>query len=84
MRDLQLVEAEDLAIWRHAAEPDLVIVSKDSDFHGLSLLYGHPPKTVWLRVGNAPTPDIAELLRRRQEAMRRFYEHPDAALLALA
>lgn len=55
VRDLQLVEADDLTIWRYAAEHDLVLVSKDSDFHQMSLLYGHPPKTVWLRVGNAPT-----------------------------
>jgi predicted nuclease of predicted toxin-antitoxin system len=37
VRDLRLIEAEDSAIWRFAAEHDLVIVSKDSDFHELSL-----------------------------------------------
>lgn len=46
VRDLRLVEAEDLTKWRHAAERGLVIVLKDSGFHGLSLLHGHPPKTV--------------------------------------
>lgn len=33
VRDLQLVEADDLTIWRYAAERELAIVSKDSDFH---------------------------------------------------
>jgi predicted nuclease of predicted toxin-antitoxin system len=84
VRELGLVEADDLTIWRYAAEHGLVIVSKDSDFHGLSLLHGHPPKTVWLRVGNAPTPAIAKLLRVHHATMRRFHEDPDAALLALA
>jgi len=84
VRDLHLVEADDLTIRRHAAEREPVIVSKDSDFHGLSLLHGHPPKTVWLRVGNAPTSTIATLLRERHATMRRFHDDPDAALLALA
>jgi predicted nuclease of predicted toxin-antitoxin system len=84
VRDLQLVEADDLTIWRYAAEHELIVVSKDSDFHGLSLLHGHPPKTVWLRVGNAPTATIATLLREHHATVRRFHTDPDAALLALA
>lgn len=84
VRDLQLVQADDPTIWRYAAEHELVIVSKDSDFHQMSLLYGHPPKTVWLRVGNAPTSTIAALLRAHHATVRRFHEDPDAALLALA
>ncbi|MGH3089379.1 MAG: DUF5615 family PIN-like protein [Rubrobacteraceae bacterium] len=84
VRDIGLLEADDTAIWRHAAEHDLVIVSKDSDFHQMSLLYGHPPKTVWLRVGNAPTSTVAGLLRERQATMQRFHDDPDSAILALA
>ncbi len=84
VRDLDLLEADDATIWRHAAEHGLIIVSKDSDFHQMSLLYGHPPKTVWLRVGNAPTSTIAELLREHHATMLRFHTDPDAALLALA
>ena len=84
VRDLRLVEADDLTIWRYAAEHGLVIVSKDSDFHQMSLLHGHPPKTGWLRVGNAPTSTIAALLREHHATMRRFHGDPDAALLALA
>jgi predicted nuclease of predicted toxin-antitoxin system len=84
VRNHQLIEADDLTIRRYAAERELIIVFKDSDFHGLSLLYGHPPKTVWLRVGNAPTSTVAALLRERHATMRRFHDDPDAALLALA
>ena len=84
VRDLRLVEADDLTIWRYAAEHDLVIVSKDSDFHQMSLLYGHPPKTVWLRVGNAPTSTTVAPLREHRATLRRFHEDSDAAFLALA
>lgn len=83
VRDLQLSEADDLTIWRYAAEHGLIIVSKDSDFHQMSLLYSHPPKTVWLRVGNAPTSAIVELLREHHVNMQLFVEDLDASLLAL-
>lgn len=81
VRTLGLVEAEDFVIWNYAEEHGFVIVSKDSDFRGLSLLRDHPPKTVLLRVGNAPTPTI---VREHRPTLRRFCEDPDTALLALA
>lgn len=62
----------------------MVIVSKDSDFHQMSLLYGHPPKTVWLRVGNAPTATTVALLQEHRATIRRFHQDTDAAFLALA
>ena len=48
------------------------IASKDGDFHQLSLLRGSPPQVIWLRVGNAPTDDIAALSRARQPALESF------------
>ncbi|MGH2535133.1 MAG: DUF5615 family PIN-like protein [Thermomicrobiales bacterium] len=84
VRYLQFAEADDLSIWHNAAVHDLIIVSKDSDFHQMSLLYGHPPKTVWLRVGNASTATIEALLRDHRETIEHFYEDRDAAFLALA
>ena len=35
--------SDDLRIWQYAASTGFVIVSKDSDFHQLSFLRGHPP-----------------------------------------
>jgi hypothetical protein len=40
-----------------------VIVSKDGDFADLSVLYGAPPKIVWIRRGNCSTAAIVTLLR---------------------
>ena len=48
-----LCSADDDAVWNHAIEHDLVIVSKDSDFHQLSFLRGAPPKVVWLSSATA-------------------------------
>jgi predicted nuclease of predicted toxin-antitoxin system len=75
--------AADEALWRFAAEHELVLVSKDSDFYHRSILRGAPPKVIWLRMGNASTSEIAELLRTRSLVVRRFLEDDDSAFLAL-
>lgn len=83
VRDVNLHEAGDTEIWRYAADHGLTIVSKDSDFHLMSILYGHPPKVVWLRTGNGPTDDALTLLREHHATMERFRADPEAAFLAL-
>ncbi len=55
--------AGDAAVWAFATTHGFVIVSKDSDFADLSILYGAPPKIVWIRRGNCSTSTIAALLR---------------------
>jgi predicted nuclease of predicted toxin-antitoxin system len=37
------------------------IVTKDSDFNELSVVFGFPPKVIWLRRGNCTTRDIEAL-----------------------
>ena len=46
VREVGLSEATDEAVWRHAVEQGLTIVTKDADFHQRSFLFGHPPKVV--------------------------------------
>jgi predicted nuclease of predicted toxin-antitoxin system len=52
-----------------------VIISKDSDFQQRSLLLGHPPKFVWLRLGNCPVFSIQELLRRHSATIHTFEQN---------
>ncbi|MCZ8126227.1 MAG: DUF5615 family PIN-like protein [Microcystis sp. LE19-114.1B] len=63
VKTLGLINTDDALIWEFAKFNDFVIVSKDSDFHQRSLLYGHPPKFIYLRIGNSPTAKIIEILR---------------------
>ena len=67
-----LAEADDVQIWAHAREFGFVVVSKDSDFQQRSLLFGHPPKFIWLRVGNCPTGEIEKLLRAHSATIYTF------------
>ncbi len=60
-----------------------VLVTKDEDFHRLSVLLGPPPKVIWIRLGNCATADMARLLRFRIDQVRAFAEQAEAAFLAL-
>jgi predicted nuclease of predicted toxin-antitoxin system len=63
VKTLGLINTDDGIIWEYAKINDFVIVSKDADFHQRSLLYSHPPKFIYLRIGNSPTSKIVEILR---------------------
>jgi predicted nuclease of predicted toxin-antitoxin system len=69
--------------WCAAAEHDCLLVTKDEDFHRLSVLRGAPPKVVWLRLGNCTTDDVARLLRDQVDAVRQFAQHGEATYLEL-
>jgi predicted nuclease of predicted toxin-antitoxin system len=84
VRDVGLLGAEDERIWAYAAENAFLLVSKDTDFYQRSLVFGAPPKVVWLRIGNAPTRAVFTLLRDRYLSVRRFAEDPEATFLTIA
>lgn len=75
--------AADSTVWQLACEHQCVLVTKDEDFHRLSVLRGAPPKVVWLRLGNCSTEDIAQLLRDRAEDIRRFEVEGEETFLEL-
>jgi predicted nuclease of predicted toxin-antitoxin system len=76
--------AADTTVWQLARDHGCMLVTKDEDFHRLSVLHGAPPKVVWLRIGNCRTQDIADLLRSRGEDITRFMAHSEATVLELA
>lgn len=49
---LNLQGASDLEIWQYAKLNQFVIVSRDSDFQERSLVVGHPPQVIWLKIPN--------------------------------
>jgi predicted nuclease of predicted toxin-antitoxin system len=72
VREINMRDATDTQIWDYAKIHEFVIVSKDSDFQARSLLYGSPPKFIWLRVGNCTVKPIEELLRKQSIAIHTF------------
>ncbi|PID34143.1 MAG: hypothetical protein CR976_01830 [Thiotrichales bacterium] len=45
---------DDKTLWLYAQQHDYILVTQDSDFHEMSVLYGFPPKIIWLKCGNQP------------------------------
>lgn len=80
---LGLTNTDDVVIWEYAKENNFVIVSKDSDFYQRGLLYGHPPKFIYLRVGNSPTAMIARILRDNFDTIARFERSETESILVL-
>ena len=81
---LGLINTDDELIWEFAKFNDFVIVSKDADFHQRSLLYGHPPKFIYLRIGNSPTAKIIEILRVYFLIIVEFFDSETESLLILS
>lgn len=84
VREVGLKTAGDPLIWQYARDNGLMIVSKDSDFHQRSFLYGYPPKVVWVKLGNCSTGDVERVLRNNFDVIRDFYEDEPASFLCLS
>ncbi|MDG2991379.1 DUF5615 family PIN-like protein [Candidatus Synechococcus calcipolaris G9] len=83
VRDVGMEATPDPIVWDYAKDNDLMIVSKDADMHDLSLVWGNPPKVIWLRLGNCSTLQVENLLRQEFFIIKLFYADKNLSLLAL-
>lgn len=83
VRDLGLTAGSDGALWEWAKEHGYAIVSKDSDFWHRSVLFGYPPKVIWIRVGNGSTGMMADILRRAAGALEAFLREAESGCFVL-
>ena len=81
--DLHLTGAPDAAVWDAAKSGGFILVTKDEDFQSVSVFRGHPPKVIWLRIGNASAGATATFLERRTDVIAGFAADPEAGFLAL-
>jgi predicted nuclease of predicted toxin-antitoxin system len=81
--DVKLMMEDDEIVWKYAADHGFVIISKDSDFFHRALLCGHPPKVIYLRVGNCSTQHIRSLLMDNVSLIYEFISDPMESLLIL-
>lgn len=84
VRDVQLLGAADEQIWNYGRDQDFILVSKDTDFYQRSVVFGAPPKVIWLRIGNANSRAAAKLLRDSYLLVRHFFDDPEASFLVLS
>jgi predicted nuclease of predicted toxin-antitoxin system len=84
VKTLDLVNTDDGIIWEYVKTNNFIIVSKDADFHQRSLLYGHPPKFIYLRIGNGPTKKIVQILRDNFDTIMKFDSTTNESILILS
>ena len=64
-----LENTDDKVIRQYAIDNDFVIVTKDADFYDMTVLYGQPPKIVWLKMGNQSKAATIKTLLDHQQAI---------------
>ena len=77
IKDFGLLDTKDIEIWNFAKNNNFSIISFDSDFFDLSLLYGHPPKIIWLRTFNQTSKNIEVMLNNFKYQIKEFLNEND-------
>ncbi|CAN5721757.1 DUF5615 family PIN-like protein [soil metagenome] len=75
--------ASDREIWLYAQEHGFTLVTKDDDFEQRSVLLGHPPKVIWIRLGNCRTEEVVAVLTGAQRIIHSFFEDKEKSILPL-
>jgi len=83
VRECGLLGSSDHHVWEYARNNGFTIISKDSDFLQRSLLFGPPPKIVWLRIGNCTREQLVQLITTHEQAIRAINTNPSKAVLVL-
>ncbi|MEE8469420.1 MAG: DUF5615 family PIN-like protein [Planctomycetota bacterium] len=83
VRELGLERADDQRIWEYAGAESFVIVSKDTDFYQRSILFGHPPKVIWLALGNCTTAAVRDMLESAADTIEEFDSDGERSFLVL-
>ncbi len=83
VRELGLENKSDKFIWEFAKENEYSIVTFDADFYDLSLVWGHPPKIIWIRTSNQTTKHIEKILRKHVSTLMDFFQDDNLACLEI-
>jgi predicted nuclease of predicted toxin-antitoxin system len=62
IRDIGLRDASDEIIFQSAKKQDVVVMTKDRDFVELVQRHGHPPKVIWITLGNTSNDHLKLIL----------------------
>jgi predicted nuclease of predicted toxin-antitoxin system len=84
MQSVGLDCALDDLVWQHARLNGFAIVTSDSEFNAMSVVRGHPPKVLWLQLGNCTTAEIEALIRSWFAAIEAFENDLSLGALVLS
>jgi predicted nuclease of predicted toxin-antitoxin system len=78
-----LENTDDKLIRQYAIDNDFVIVTKDADYYDMTVLYGQPPKIVWLKMGNQSKAATIKTLQDNQQAIEKALIADDKACIEI-
>jgi predicted nuclease of predicted toxin-antitoxin system len=82
IKSVGLTDASDYEIFMYAREQGYdVVVSRDDDLIKLVNQFGHPPKIIHLRTGNANTNSLAAILNKHKDAIIEFITDTNQSIL---
>ena len=76
-------QADDKDIRQYAIDNNFVITTKDADFYEMNMLYGQPPKIIWLKLGNQSKVFTIKALLDSYEAINQVLLIDDKACIEL-
>lgn len=83
VKSLGLENKSDKEIWEYAKKHKYVVVTFDSDFYDLSIIWGSPPKIIWIRTNDQRTDAIEVLLKSHKETIKGFVDNSELACLEI-
>lgn len=83
VQSLGLDCSPDASLWDFARDNNFIVVTKDVDFSDRSAMYGHPPKVIWIRLGNCTTNDIESALRSQHGQIKALGEEENIGVITI-
>lgn len=83
VRELGIENSTDKEIWEYAKREQYTILTFDADFYDFSLVWGHPPKIIWIRIWNQSTNEVEQILRKQEKAILDFIMDDQLACLEI-
>jgi len=81
VREIGLIGRTDEDVWNYAGLHGFTIISKDRDFYQRALLYGPPPKFIWLRLGNCTRDELLALIQSHEKDILAFESSREFVLI---
>ena len=82
VKQLGIENYSDIEIWDYAKKNEYTIITFDSDFFDFANIKGHPPKIIWLRIGNTKTDFLAEILNEKHSIIYDFIQSDNYSEIA--
>ncbi|MDF1882319.1 DUF5615 family PIN-like protein [Sulfurimonas sp. SAG-AH-194-C21] len=81
---INLDKSSDRDVWKYAKENNYTIVTKDSDFNEICMLYDFPPHIIWLRLGNSRVSTAEEVLRKYEDKICKIVKDAEIGIIDIS